>query len=79
MQLLRGAIRTYAWGSRTVLPEFLQVQPTGEPQAELWLGSHAAAPSRVAGRPLGDLVTGETFFYIVRTGQVRRGWLPQID
>lgn len=36
----------YAWGSSTVIPELLGVEPTGAPVAELWLGAHAAAPSR---------------------------------
>src|SRR4051794_35726246 len=59
LERLTGQVQPYAWGSRTVLPEFLQVEATGEPQAELWLGSHAVAPSHVLGRPLGELVTAE--------------------
>ncbi|WP_053386850.1 mannose-6-phosphate isomerase, class I [Leucobacter japonicus] len=40
--------RAYAWGSTDALPEMLGVEPTGEPQAELWLGSHPGNPSQVA-------------------------------
>ena len=40
--------RAYAWGSRDALPELLGVAPTGEPQAELWLGDHPGAPASVA-------------------------------
>lgn len=40
--------RAYAWGSRDALPELLGVVPTGEPQAELWLGDHPGAPALVA-------------------------------
>ncbi len=47
MDLLTNHIRTYAWGSTTAIPELLGVPPTGEPQAELWMGAHPAAPSRV--------------------------------
>lgn len=40
--------RAYAWGSRDALPSLLGTAPTGEPQAELWLGDHPGAPASVA-------------------------------
>jgi mannose-6-phosphate isomerase len=46
---LENPVRHYAWGSRTHLPKLLGVHPDGEPWAELWLGAHPSAPSRVAG------------------------------
>ena len=49
MQLLQGAIQNYAWGSTDSIPALLGVEPTGEPQAELWLGAHALAPSVLPG------------------------------
>ncbi|MBC3842574.1 mannose-6-phosphate isomerase, class I [Streptacidiphilus sp. 4-A2] len=45
MDRLTNVIRPYSWGSRTALPELLGVEPTGEPQAELWMGAHPGAPS----------------------------------
>ncbi|MGO1317638.1 MAG: type I phosphomannose isomerase catalytic subunit, partial [Cellulomonadaceae bacterium] len=45
MWTLRGAVQSYGWGSRTVLPEFLGIDPDGHPLAELWFGAHAAAPA----------------------------------
>lgn len=45
--LLENPIRSYAWGSPTVLPEMLGREPTGEPQAELWVGAHPGSPSLV--------------------------------
>ncbi|HWM35333.1 MAG TPA: mannose-6-phosphate isomerase, class I [Pseudolysinimonas sp.] len=50
--------RDYAWGSTTAIPALLGAEPTGEPQAELWLGTHPGSPSRLVGRPgtLADLV-----------------------
>ncbi|HEX6335904.1 MAG TPA: mannose-6-phosphate isomerase, class I [Jiangellaceae bacterium] len=45
--ILSNPIRAYAWGSPTVIPELLGVPPTGEPQAELWIGAHPGAPSIV--------------------------------
>ncbi|RKN08756.1 mannose-6-phosphate isomerase, class I [Streptomyces radicis] len=47
MDRLVNTIRTYAWGSATALPELLGTAPTGDPQAELWMGAHPGAPSRV--------------------------------
>ncbi|MCS0637931.1 mannose-6-phosphate isomerase, class I [Streptomyces sp. LP05-1] len=47
MDRLTATVRPYAWGSTTAIPELLGVPPTGEPQAELWLGAHPGAPSRV--------------------------------
>ncbi|MFL6128838.1 MAG: mannose-6-phosphate isomerase, class I [Mycobacteriales bacterium] len=45
---LDNPIRPYAWGSATAIPELLGLPATGAPQAELWLGAHPAAPSRLA-------------------------------
>ncbi|HZA11612.1 mannose-6-phosphate isomerase, class I [Mycobacterium sp.] len=46
MNLLRGAVRTYAWGSRTAIADFTGRQtPTPHPEAELWFGSHPADPA----------------------------------
>jgi mannose-6-phosphate isomerase len=43
---LRNAIRPYPWGSRTALAELQgRAAPTREPEAELWIGDHDAAPS----------------------------------
>lgn len=43
---LEGAIRNYAWGSRTTLARLQgRAAPTSEPEAELWLGAHPLAPA----------------------------------
>ena len=48
MDLLRGAIRTYAWGSRTAIADFTgRPVPAPHPEAELWLGAHPADPAWV--------------------------------
>jgi mannose-6-phosphate isomerase len=50
VQLLRGAIRTYAWGSRTAIAEFTgRPVPAAHPEAELWLGAHPADPAWLEG------------------------------
>ncbi|WP_392874662.1 mannose-6-phosphate isomerase, class I [Streptomyces sp. LN499] len=48
MDRLSNTVRPYAWGSTTAIPELLGVAPTGEPQAEMWMGAHPGAPSRLA-------------------------------
>jgi mannose-6-phosphate isomerase len=46
VNLLRGALRTYAWGSRTAIAEFTgKPSPTAHPEAELWFGAHPADPA----------------------------------
>ncbi|AWN27558.1 mannose-6-phosphate isomerase, class I [Streptomyces sp. NEAU-S7GS2] len=47
MDRLANTVRPYAWGSTTALPELLGTTPTGEPQAEMWMGAHPGAPSRI--------------------------------
>lgn len=57
MYRLACTTRDYAWGSKSLIPRFLGTETDGRPQAELWVGAHPGAPSRVAdGRTLGDLV-----------------------
>ncbi|MDH6110794.1 mannose-6-phosphate isomerase [Kitasatospora sp. MAP12-15] len=60
MDRLANTVRPYAWGSTTAIPALLGEQPTGEPQAELWLGAHPGSPSRLdrgAGpRPLDEVI-----------------------
>ncbi|MFD3725039.1 mannose-6-phosphate isomerase, class I [Streptomyces sp. NPDC058671] len=47
MDLLLNTVQSYDWGSVTALPRLLGTEPSGAPQAELWMGAHPAAPSRV--------------------------------
>jgi len=74
MYLLDNPTRSYAWGSRSVIPDLLGQPASDDPQAELWIGAHPDHPSRlvdigvdlrtyVTDRPndvLGDVVS-ETF------------------
>ncbi|MCC9146105.1 MULTISPECIES: mannose-6-phosphate isomerase, class I [unclassified Arthrobacter] len=45
MYLLRNTLRPYAWGSTTAMAELFGREPSGEPEAELWIGAHSGAPS----------------------------------
>jgi len=47
---LDNPIRDYAWGSRTAIANLQgRPSPTPGPEAEVWIGAHPAAPSRIAG------------------------------
>lgn len=59
MDRLENTIRPYAWGSTTAIPELLGVEPTGEPQAEMWMGAHPGAPSRTARGTLVDVIEAD--------------------
>ncbi|GHH87142.1 mannose-6-phosphate isomerase, class I [Streptomyces capitiformicae] len=56
MDRLDNTIRPYAWGSTTAIPHLLGVAPTGEPQAEMWMGAHPGAPSRTERGPLTEVI-----------------------
>ena len=48
ISLLKNTIQEYDWGSKTAIPELLgRARPAEKPQAELWMGAHPKAPSRV--------------------------------
>jgi mannose-6-phosphate isomerase len=46
--ILKNTVQEYAWGSYTAIPELLgNDSPANTPQAELWMGAHPKAPSKV--------------------------------
>ncbi|GAA3385602.1 mannose-6-phosphate isomerase, class I [Cryptosporangium minutisporangium] len=48
MELLTNPIRTYAWGSTSAIARVQgRPVPSREPEAELWMGGHPSAPSRL--------------------------------
>ncbi|MEU6523861.1 mannose-6-phosphate isomerase, class I [Streptomyces sp. NPDC046924] len=59
MDRLDNTIRPYAWGSTTAIAELLGVEPTGEPQAEMWLGAHPGAPSRTDRGTLAEVIDAD--------------------
>jgi mannose-6-phosphate isomerase len=57
VELLRGAMRTYAWGSRTAIAEFTgRPVPAAHPEAELWFGANPGDPAwlKTPGVPGGE-------------------------
>jgi mannose-6-phosphate isomerase len=62
VDLLRGAVRTYAWGSHTAIADFTgRPSPTAHPEAELWLGAHPGDPAHLDGdqRSLLDVINAD--------------------
>ncbi|MPY37510.1 mannose-6-phosphate isomerase, class I [Streptomyces adustus] len=59
MDRLDNTVRPYAWGSVTAIPTLLGVEPTGEPQAEMWMGAHPGAPSRTERGTLVEVVDAD--------------------
>jgi len=59
VELLKGVVQRYAWGSRSAIPELLGSGGDGGPQAELWLGAHPLAPARAGGVRLDELVLND--------------------
>jgi mannose-6-phosphate isomerase len=58
--LLDNPIQNYAWGSRTSLAKLLGRPPANVPEAELWIGAHPKAPSRLSdGRSLLDAIRAD--------------------
>jgi len=57
---LTGTVQHYAWGSLDAIPALVGSAPDGRPWAELWLGSHPLAPSRLAdGRALDVAIAND--------------------
>ncbi|TXS40740.1 mannose-6-phosphate isomerase, class I [Streptomyces sp. uw30] len=59
MDRLDNTIRPYAWGSTTAIAKLLGVEPTGEPQAEMWMGAHPGAPSRTERGTLVEVIEAD--------------------
>lgn len=54
MFTLTNVTRDYPWGSATAIAELLGTEPSGGPEAELWMGAHPDSPS-VAATPDGPV------------------------
>ncbi|MFJ7969493.1 mannose-6-phosphate isomerase, class I [Streptomyces sp. NPDC096324] len=73
MDRLDNTVRPYAWGSTTAIPLLLGVEPTGEPQAEMWMGAHPGAPSRTGRGPLNEVVAEDPERELGRAAVARFG------
>lgn len=60
MWKLTNVIRDYSWGSRTHLARLQGLADSDRPLAELWMGAHPGAPSRLPdGRPLDVVIESD--------------------
>ncbi len=79
---LENPVMEYAWGSKSFIPELLgQPAPAAAPAAELWMGAHPRAPSRVKIRgrriPLNRLIGDDPAGTLgPRAAEEFRGKLP---
>jgi mannose-6-phosphate isomerase len=49
IDLLDCSVMPYAWGSRTAIADLMgKPSPSSQPEAELWMGAHPMAPSRLS-------------------------------
>lgn len=80
MQRLDNKVMKYAWGHATALASLQGRAPTGEPEAELWLGAHPGGPSLIEdGRTLGELLLEEPARHLGRDVSTRyHGRLPYL-
>lgn len=78
MHRLVGSIQPYAWGDRRAIAAIQGREPSGEPEAELWLGAHPVAPSRLddTGRTLLDAVDADPTTVLGPVVADRFGRLP---
>lgn len=47
MDRLVNSLQHYAWGSKTQIADFVGGISSGQPEAELWIGAHPKAPSKL--------------------------------
>ena len=73
MQRLTNTVKQYAWGAASGIPEILGREPDGAPAAELWVGAHPGAPSRVDGTGLDDLIAQDPVRHLGETSIARFG------
>ncbi|MBP3043924.1 mannose-6-phosphate isomerase, class I [Arthrobacter jiangjiafuii] len=64
MYLLNNTLRPYGWGSLTAMAELFGREPSGQPEAELWIGAHPGAPSALvppvpAAQTLDELIAAD--------------------
>src|SRR3954469_9726141 len=69
MFLLRNPIQPYAWGPVDGIARLVGSEPTGDHEAELWIGNHPRGPSAIAageheGRTLADVIAEDPARYL---------------
>ena len=73
MKRITGVLQHYPWGRRRAIAELRGVEPSGHPEAEYWLGTHARGPSRVLPAADSHGADGPTLASVVAADPAR--WL----
>lgn len=74
MQQLRGALRNYPWGSRTLMADLRgTTSPSDRPEAELWFGAHPGDPAMVGEESLLDLINEDPQYQLGERVTARYG------
>ena len=79
MRRLFNQVMPYAWGSRSAIAALQGRPPSPTPEAELWLGTHVVAPSRVdgpTGATLAQVIAADPLGTLGPQVQARFGELP---
>ncbi len=65
---ITNSARDYAWGSRTLIPDYFGLPATGRPMAEIWLGTHEGSPAKQAdsGQALSAVLAGEQLPFLLK-------------
>ena len=56
MERLTNVVQPYAWGSKELLAKLCGRPPSEAPEAELWMGAHPLASSRIHNKSLLELI-----------------------
>ena len=80
MDRLDCVVQAYDWGDPHAIPDLLGRPATGEPQAELWMGAHPVAPSRLAstGQRLDEAIAADPSHWLGPDVSARFGRLPYL-
>lgn len=82
---IRGQVQDNAWGDPEAIPRIVGYEPTGDPQAEYWLGAHPKAPSEIVesdglvavpGESLDKLIAADPVMTLGSVTAERFGQLP---
>ncbi|WP_120005412.1 mannose-6-phosphate isomerase, class I [Nesterenkonia muleiensis] len=82
MYRLENHVRDYGWGAMTAIAELTGRDPSGRPEAELWIGAHPGSPSVVVhpparqGRRLDELIAEAAEHHLGSYAASRFGRLP---
>ena len=78
---LKNPVRPYPWGSRSYLQELLGLpEELGKPLAELWIGAHPLAPSRIdsSGESLDGYIPKNPHPALGAAREINRDKLPYL-